>query len=257
MKTIFLLLSLLLSSINFAQVGIDTTTPDASAALDVESTSRGFLPPRMIETERDAITTPAAGLIVWCTNCGSHGELQVFNGTSWTNIIGGAAAEFQPIIGDTYRGGIIAYVLQPNNPGYDANVPHGIIAAPSDQSAGIQWWNGVNMSAFGSGRLIGSGRANTANIVSNQGAGYYAAKICDDLVLNGYSDWYLPSRNELKKLYENRFLIGGFTMHNREKYWSSSENGLDKAWLQPFDGYGVQYSNKKYLEYNVRAIRSF
>jgi uncharacterized protein (TIGR02145 family) len=67
-------------------VGIGTITPDPSAELDVTSTNKGLLPPRMTQAQRNAIATPAAGLMVWCTNCGSAGELQVYNGTTWTNI---------------------------------------------------------------------------------------------------------------------------------------------------------------------------
>ena len=54
-----------------AQVGIGTTTPDASAKLDVSSTTQGFLPPRMTYQQMQAITSPATGLVVFCTNCGS------------------------------------------------------------------------------------------------------------------------------------------------------------------------------------------
>jgi hypothetical protein len=80
------------SLISYAQVGVGTTTPHASAALDITSTTSGLLPPRMTEAQRNVISTPAAGLIVYCTNCGANGELQLFNGTSWVNMVGGAAA---------------------------------------------------------------------------------------------------------------------------------------------------------------------
>ncbi len=76
----------------YAQVGVGTNTPDASAALEVQSTTQGFLPPRMTEAERNNITTPATGLMVYCNNCGTNGELQVYNGTTWTNLVGGATA---------------------------------------------------------------------------------------------------------------------------------------------------------------------
>ena len=87
------------SLISYAQVGIGTVTPDASAALDVTSTTGGLLPPRMTQTERhDITTTPAAaGLIVYCTDCGANGELQLFNGASWVNMAGDAAAVPVPV----------------------------------------------------------------------------------------------------------------------------------------------------------------
>jgi hypothetical protein len=75
-----------------AQVGIGTETPHASATLDLTSSSQGFLPPRMTEAQRNNITTPATGLMVYCNNCGTDGELQVYNGADWTNIVGGIAA---------------------------------------------------------------------------------------------------------------------------------------------------------------------
>ena len=92
---------LLFSNIILAQIGIGTNTPDASAKLDVMSTNKGFLPPRMTATQRDAIATPAAGLIVWCSNCCSYGEVQVFNGVAWTNMIGGAACAATPSLAAT------------------------------------------------------------------------------------------------------------------------------------------------------------
>jgi hypothetical protein len=80
------------SSSIFSQVGIGTASPHTSAELDVTSTTKGLLNPRMTKAQRDAIASPAAGLQVWCTNCASAGELQVFNGTAWTNLIGGVAS---------------------------------------------------------------------------------------------------------------------------------------------------------------------
>ncbi|MFU8843605.1 MAG: hypothetical protein ACNA7V_07340 [Bacteroidales bacterium] len=62
-------------------VGIGTTAPEASALLDVESTSKGFLPPRMTESQRDAISSPAEGLLITCTDCTSPGLHQYINGT--------------------------------------------------------------------------------------------------------------------------------------------------------------------------------
>ena len=127
-------------------------------------------------------------------------------------------------IGQEYQGGKIAYL--------DATGKHGLIAAPADQSAGIQWYNGSDIATGATGTAIGTGKNNTTKIVQAQRAGNYAAKLCDDLVLNGYNDWYLPSQDELKELYKNKDLIGGFTTG---WYWSSTESASYYALALKFD----------------------
>jgi len=89
-----LLLTLLPGLLLQAQVAVnaDGSSAHSSAMLDVKSTEKGLLPPRMTATQRKAIASPAAGLIIWCTDCGNNGELQVFNGTTWTNLTGGTAS---------------------------------------------------------------------------------------------------------------------------------------------------------------------
>jgi uncharacterized protein (TIGR02145 family) len=92
MKKLTLLVAVIATSFTtFAQVGIGTATPHASAALDITSTTQGFLPPRMTEAQRNAISTPAVGIMVYITDCGTNGEPQHYNGTSWVNMVGGAA----------------------------------------------------------------------------------------------------------------------------------------------------------------------
>lgn len=79
-------------------VGIGTSTPNSSAQLDISSSSKGFLPPRMTFAQRNGIQNPATGLVVFCTDCGLSsigGELQVFSGGIWRNMVGGAAATTQ------------------------------------------------------------------------------------------------------------------------------------------------------------------
>ncbi len=71
----------------FTQAGINTdnSTPNASAILDVKSTTKGLLPPRMTKSQRDAISTPAAGLLVFNT---TTYKIEVFNGIYWSNMDG-------------------------------------------------------------------------------------------------------------------------------------------------------------------------
>jgi uncharacterized protein (TIGR02145 family) len=93
MKKIFLIAaSLLLVALVHAQsVGIGTNNPSVSAQLDVNSSTKGLLPPRMTAFQRDSIVNPVAGLMIWCRGCGITGEMQVYNGSVWTNMVGGAA----------------------------------------------------------------------------------------------------------------------------------------------------------------------
>ncbi len=113
----FIAILLLFSNSMFAQVAInsDNSAPDPSAMLDVKSTSKGFLPPRMTPAQRDAITSPAAGLTIYDAfkNCN-----ETYNGSSWVSNT--------HYIGESYGGGIVFYV-------YD-NGQHGLIASTADQS---------------------------------------------------------------------------------------------------------------------------
>ncbi len=153
-------------------------------------------------------------------------------------------------LGQSYQGGKIAYI--------DKTGKHGLIAAPYDQAPaypnGIQWYNGSWITTGATGTAIGTGQANTAAIVKAQGAGSYAAKLCDDLVLGGYSDWYLPSKDELNQLYLNRTVVGGFA---DSIYWSSSENDTIYTWFQGFGSDSANYDYNKYLPFAVRAVRAF
>jgi uncharacterized protein (TIGR02145 family) len=93
MKFKYLLLALLFLNLaaNAQNVGIGTTTPNASAKLEVSSTNSGFLPPRMTFAQRNAIANPSQGLIIYCTDCGTKGQAQIFDGTDWTDLTGASA----------------------------------------------------------------------------------------------------------------------------------------------------------------------
>ena len=122
--------------------------------------------------------------------------------------------------------------------------------AESDQSMGAEWGcYGTSMGAFGT--AIGTGATNTTAIVAGCSETSIAAWICSELILNGYSDWFLPSLDELNLMYEAG--IGGFAS---EAYWTSSENSDNKAWGQHFAN-GGQYNEDKNNYPRVRAIRAF
>ena len=174
-------------------------------------------------------------------------------GTSYGDQI---VYEHQFIIGKVYQGGVIAYILQPSDPGYIAGEVHGLIAAPSDQ--GVAEWGCVYTHIGTSFYLypnFGTGMANTILIVNGCSTPGIAARLCYDLVLNGYNDWFLPSCDELRKLYPNKNIIGGF---NEGDYWSSNDaylNEDDAIFIKFLDG--SQWECSRSFVKNVRAIRTF
>jgi hypothetical protein len=107
---------------------------------------------------------------------------------------------------------------------------------------------------FGTSGDLGAGQANTTAIVNGCAEGGIAARICDDLVLNGYSDWFLPSTGEMTHMDRYKNEIGGFA--TATPYWSSTENTGYNAWALWFNRDQSEYEFK-YHEFCVRAIRAF
>jgi hypothetical protein len=143
-------------------------------------------------------------------------------------------------------GGVIFYVT-------DGTGLHGLEVAPVDQSS-FAVWGCYGFSISGAyGTAVGTGAANTAAIVARCPEPYTAAKIADAYALNGYTDWYLPSKNELNLLYQQKIVVGGFASSS---YWSSSEFDSENAWVQLF-GKLFQSFSGKYSPLPVRAVRAF
>lgn len=158
-------------------------------------------------------------------------------------------------IGDFYQGGIIVYMLKPGDPGFSSSTPHGLISPLTDQGTAV--WGcdgtdlpGANLSTFG------SGLQNTNDIIANCGQANIAASICENLVYNGYSDWYLPSSEELLKILSSDN-IGNFanTYYSNSYYWSSTEVSATSARLVTLNS---TFANPNKSNQNrVLAVRSF
>ena len=149
-------------------------------------------------------------------------------------------------LGDSYQGGIIFNL--------DASGKHGLIAATSDQSRLTSWWNGSFVSTGANSTTDGAG--NTSKIIQAQGnSGSYAAKICRDYRGGGYADWFLPAKDQLNLLYQQKNIVGGF---GDEIYWTSTEISTADAWVQYFkDGQQWSDNTSDGATVGTRAIRAF
>ncbi len=128
--------------------------------------------------------------------------------------------------------------------------------------------SGYYQSADLTGTDIGTGKKNTELLAKAMGDKtyytmgakkvVYAAKLCADLVFNGFDDWFLPSKDELNLLYVNlcKEDMGDF---DEDSYWSSSETDFspEYAWRQQFYGTGQQsYGTRDYAD-RIRPVRAF
>ena len=277
MRKITVIVLMLFTALSYAQVGINIATPHSSSALDVTSTSAGFLPPRMTALQRAEIVNPALGLMVFCTNCASgDGELQVYYVSGWKNAAGGDITDPPaPQIGAYRDGGIVFYIASPPaDLDGDGDLDTGLVCAIEDHSNLIAWILGGDTQTTGNGGTsapIGQGQTNTTAMKNQVGYTGGAAKVCDDytITVNGitYNDWFLPSKNELNQMYVHKAAIntaatadgvGGavFAYYNGIYYWSSTESDNNIAWLQYFlNGY-TYFFNKDVTSF-VRAVRAF
>jgi len=155
-------------------------------------------------------------------------------------------------IGDSYQGGIVFYL---NGTG------GGLIAAPTDQSSSALWGCQGTSIAGADGIAIGTGAQNTIDIEAGCATAGTAADICANLVLSGYTDWFLPSKDELNLMYQNIGQgnalglgnVGGFANNS---YWSSTEYNANNVWTQNFTSSGPTVLLKSNPLY-VRAVRAF
>jgi hypothetical protein len=255
--------------------GVTQTTGDNSTKLAttafVTSAVQNYLP-RLTTTERDLISGRFEGLTIWNK---TNKQLEVYDGTYWVTMNGKLVSNLN--VGDSYGGGIVAYIFLPGDIGYVSGQTHGLIAAIVDQttSAGVKWFPSTFYDLTRT--FLGQGLANTISIIAASGGSSltsYAAGLASSYNGGGYTDWYLPSKDELNKLYQNRAAIGNFATSGIAAYWSSSQKGtfnfkdfteyakgITSAWVQLFFTDGDAGGTQKDLGISnlrrVRAVRVF
>ncbi len=155
-------------------------------------------------------------------------------------------------IGDTYQGGVVFYITAPTAGATSGTA--GLISKTTNMT-GTGVWGCYGTAISGAdGTAIGTGNQNTTDI-HNAGCSHVpvAANYCYDLTDGTYSDWWLPSLDELNQMYIQKSVIGGFLSSN---YWSSSEYSTYNAWRQNFN-VGNKFNVTKYGSCYVRAFRGF
>ena len=136
--------------------------------------------------------------------------------------------------------------------------------APAETEFAYIEWGGYGTLVGNLERGIGSGLENTKRIVSVFGSkepkrgNNYPAKMCDDLVYNGYSNWFLPSIEELKLVYTNLIAkdLGDIVDPNMHSYWSSNEQAMAFAWSMTGANGSTSDVNRDFKN-KTRAMRRF
>ena len=222
-KITTLLVVVLFTATTFAQVGIGTTTPDASSALDITSTAKGLLVPRMTAAQRDAISSPATGLMIYQTD-GTVG-FYYYNGSNWAEV----AATSKIYSVNTFYAELGGYVIEVNS-----NGTHGLVVAMQDQGSS-NWYEANDL------------LSNASNHDAN------GAK---------FKDWRIPTKRELNLMYVVYTNGNGANLKPRV-YWTSTLKATGNAWLQNFNNGNQNFNNGNIWlgnigdVNNVRAVRAF
>ena len=157
------------------------------------------------------------------------------------------------IVGSLYQGGYIFYLNTTDG--------HGLVSDPgatrdSSPWSGVAWGCGSAEMPGADGTAIGDGQQNTIDIVTACPGSTTAASVCADLTLSGYSDWFLPSRDELALMYTNLKNNGNKGNLHANHYWSSSDWSTDSAYFVYF-ATGSAGQDAKTDPDRVRAVRAF
>jgi len=215
------------------------------------SVTEGSVSPEIATTGSDGKAT-----VTWSLGATLGVQTLLIASSEADSILVNATA-VQYSVGDFHEGGIIFYV--------DTTGEHGLVCAITDQSTSAIWCGASTAITAAQGTGRGTGNSNTLAIVSECTTGDpadNAGHICANLSLNSYTDWFLPSKDELDLMYQSKAVIdiaavanGGTAFAN--SYWSSSEYNDGHAWRQNFGGGNQFYYIKTTFAGPVRAVRVF
>jgi hypothetical protein len=220
---------------------------------------------RFLMKKRNGKGAPAAvlalALVSWLAMTGCPAD-DPGGGETDGSTDGQTGGSTSQIGGTGPAGGLIFYV---SVDGFSSGgvTCHYLEAAPADLESQYQW--GGTGTSCSTGTAIGTGAANTADLVTHDHSDtphlyssdfHLAARACADYSYGGYSDWFLPSKDELAQMYTNLGAkeVGDFVS---SYYWSSSESGEYRASYQRFFSIYSYSDFLKYQELFVRPARAF
>jgi hypothetical protein len=150
-------------------------------------------------------------------------------------------------IGNQYQGGTIFYL--------DNTGQHGLVVTSLTENP-AQGWGCFLTDIPETSATFGAGQTNTAAILAHCSEPNIAARLCDNLATGGYTDWFMPSKDELQLVYTNlhQHGMGGFVNHT---YWTSTEHSPSYAWEIDFANGVAQRGSKGNSYQKVLAVRAF
>ncbi len=221
---------------------VDTDTQLDETTVDMFVANNGYL---TTETDGD-ITNEIQDLVVSIT-----GDTLTISGGNFVLVPGVSFLNHPPAIGDFRDGGVVFWL--------DGN-GGGLVCATYDLS---KIWGCSGTEIIGAdGTVIGSGGQHTIDIEAGCSESGTAADMCANLALNGYSDWFLPSKDELKQIFTQKesinitSLANGGSALRASVYWSSTEHSSTQAkYISMVNGF--EFFNSKGNTYRTRAVRAF
>ncbi len=182
-----------------------------------------------------------AGMVQWTgTAVSPNNTLQYCDGSAWQSL--GSSGPPPYPMGGVDNGGTPIQVAA-----CDGGMTYSTASGCTGTRATYAWGPKPVTTGYTS---TTTGKTNSAGLAA-LGSSYAAAYYCENLTAHGYSDWYLPAKDELNVLYNMRYLAGNF---DTQFYWSSTESDINGAYAQRFSN-GAQDHLVKTTAYRVRCVR--